>query len=56
MKLMNNHREKGYIGMSFGLCLKAITLWKICQFRKILFRDIDGKCKVYYGCMTWWPR
>jgi hypothetical protein len=45
-KLINRKKEKGYIGMNFSLCLEAVTLSKIGPFRKILYRDFDGKCRI----------
>jgi hypothetical protein len=38
-------RERGYISPFPGSALKAITLWRIGPFRRVLYRDIDGKCR-----------
>ena len=42
---ISRKREKGYIGMNFSLCLQAVTTFRIGPFRKILYRDFDGKCR-----------
>jgi len=56
MRLMSRKKEKGLIGMSFGIALKAVTLWKIGPFRKVLYRDIDGRCHTDFAWMEWWVR
>lgn len=57
MKLINKKKEKGYIGGSYMLSLEAVTLWRIGPFRKILYRDFDGKCRTLFSWVGMWvPR
>ncbi len=43
MKCKN--KQRGLIGMNFGIALDAVSLWNVGPFRRILYRDMDGKCR-----------
>ena len=47
-------KELGYIdAWPFGM-LRAVTLWKFGPFRRILYRDVSGKCYKYGPVWTSW--
>lgn len=56
MKIISKNKEKGYVGMNFGICLDAVTLWKVGPFRRIIYRDFDGECRNDFGYITWWKK
>ena len=51
MKTLN--RELGWIEFWPICMLPAVTLWKISGFRRVMWRDIGGKCYKGFGLFNW---
>ena len=51
-----SRKEKGYIGMSFGFALEAVTLRRFGPFRTIIYRDFDDECRKMHFTWERWMR
>lgn len=56
MKIIDRTREKIWFEPFPAVGMKAVTLWRVGPFRRILYRDFDGTCGKEFGWISFIPR